>query len=301
MTTQSPGAALEFGASRPRAVSFGSRALRAARRSPLGAGALVVLVLLGVTAVLAPNIAPYDPLELHRVDRLQGPSGRYWLGTDSFGRDQLSRILHGSRVSLRVGVTPILLSTAIGASIGVVSGYYRGWVDTVVQRLMDAIMAFPALLLVLVIVALMGASERNIILVLTLVTIPSVNRVARGATLVVSSQAYVESARSVGATNFRIVMAHVIPNVIAPVLVISASLVGTAILAEATLSFLGLGVPPPEPTWGNLLSGQNRDLFEVAPWLAIFPGLAISLTVLAFNLFGDALRDLLDPRTRGRL
>jgi peptide/nickel transport system permease protein len=261
----------------------------------------MVLALLLTAAVFAPALAPYDPLELHRIDRLQGPSGRYWFGTDSFGRDQLSRVLYGSRVSLRVGVIPIALSTLIGAAIGVVSGFYRGWVDTVIQRFMDAIMAFPALLLVLVIVALMGPSERNIILVLTLVTVPSINRVARGATLVVASQAYVESARSVGANNLRIVRVHVVPNVVAPILVIAASLVGTAILAEASLSFLGLGVPPPEPTWGNLLSGTNRDVFEVAPWLAIFPGLAISVTVLSFNLFGDALRDLLDPRTRGKL
>ena len=300
MTAQ-PRATLDFAAPRPARAELGTRLGRLVRRSPLGTGALRVLALLLTAAVFAPALAPYDPLELHRIDRLQGPSGRYWFGTDSFGRDQLSRVLYGSRVSLRVGVIPIALSTLIGAAIGVVSGFYRGWVDTVIQRFMDAIMAFPALLLVLVIVALMGPSERNIILVLTLVTVPSINRVARGATLVVASQAYVESARSVGANNLRIVRVHVVPNVVAPILVVAASLVGTAILAEASLSFLGLGVPPPEPTWGNLLSGTNRDVFEVAPWLAIFPGLAISVTVLSFNLFGDALRDLLDPRTRGKL
>lgn len=273
---------------------------RLARRSPLGAASFVVIVGLVAVALLAPTLAPYDPLELHRIDRLQGPSSRYWLGTDSFGRDQFSRILHGSRVSLWVGVAPILLSTVVGAGIGVVSAFYGRWVDTTVQRVMDAVMAFPALLLVLVIVALLGPSERNIILVLALVTTPAVNRVARGSTLVVVAQPFVESARAVGASSGRIVLMHIIPNVFAPVLVVAASLVGTAVLAEASLSFLGLGVPPPEPTWGNLLAGQNRDLFEVAPWLAIFPGLAITVTVLAFNLFGDALRDLLDPRTRGR-
>ena len=279
---------------------LGPRVARLARRSPLGVAALVVLLVLAAAAAFASQLAPYDPLEIHRVDRLQGPSGRYWLGTDSFGRDQFSRIIHGSRVSLWVGVAPIAVSTLAGGITGVVSGFFGGWVDACVQRVMDAIMAFPALLLVLVIVSLLGPSERNIILVLALVTTPSVSRVARGATLVVAAQVYVESARAVGAGNFRIALFHVVPNIFAPVLVVAASLIGTAILAEASLSFLGLGVPPPEPTWGNLLAGQNRDLFEVAPWLAIFPGLAISITVLAFNLFGDALRDLLDPRNRGR-
>ena len=271
-----------------------------ARRSPLGVVAFFVLVLLFSAALLAPLLAPYDPLELHRIDRLQGPSGRYWLGTDSFGRDQFSRIVHGSRVSLWVGVAPIAISTVIGGISGLVSGFFGGGVDTCIQRVMDALMAFPALLLVRVIVSLMGASERNIILVLALVTTPSISRVARGATMVVAAQAYVDSARAVGASDARIAFFHIVPNIVAPILVVGASLIGTAILAEASLSFLGLGVQPPEPTWGNLLAGQNRDLFEVAPWLAIFPGLAITVTVLAFNLLGDALRDLLDPRNRGR-
>lgn len=281
-----------------RTPGYGLR--RMARRSPLGVVAFFVLVLLFAAALLAPQLAPYDPLELHRIDRLQGPSGRYWLGTDSFGRDQFSRIVYGSRISLWVGVAPIVISTVIGGISGLVSGFFGGWVDTCIQRVMDALMAFPALLLILVIVSLMGASERNIILVLALVTTPSISRVARGATMVVSAQAYVDSARAVGANNFRIAVFHIVPNIFAPILVVAASLIGTAILAEASLSFLGLGVQPPEPTWGNLLAGQNRDLFEVAPWLAIFPGLAITITVLAFNLLGDALRDLLDPRNRGR-
>lgn len=278
----------------------GHRLRHVARRSPLGVLAFFVLALLFAAALLAPQLARYDPLELHRIDRLQGPSGRYWLGTDSFGRDQFSRIVYGSRISLWVGVAPIAISTVIGGISGLVSGFFGGWLDTCIQRVMDALMAFPALLLVLVIVSLMGASERNIILVLALVTIPSVSRVARGATMVVSAQAYVDSARAVGASNARIAFFHIVPNIFAPILVVAASLIGTAILAEASLSFLGLGVQPPEPTWGNLLAGQNRDLFEVAPWLAIFPGLAITITVLAFNLLGDALRDLLDPRNRGR-
>lgn len=283
---------------RPARRALGARLRRVARRSPLGVVALFVLLLLFAAAALAPQLARYDPLELHRIDRLQGPGERYWLGTDSFGRDQFSRILYGSRVSLWIGLAPIAISTAIGGASGLVSGFFGGWVDTCIQRVMDALMAFPALLLVLVVVSLMGPSQRNIILVLALVTIPSISRVARGATMVVAAQAYVDSARAVGAGNLRITLFHIVPNIFAPVLVVAASLIGTAILAEASLSFLGLGVQPPEPTWGNLLSGQNRDLFEVAPWLAIFPGLAITVAVLAFNLLGDALRDLLDPRTR---
>ena len=290
----------ELQRSAPTRRAFGPRVRRVARRSPLGVAALLMLVFLFAAAVFAPQLARYDPLELHRIDRLQGPNGRYWLGTDSFGRDQFSRILYGSRVSLWIGVAPIAISTVIGGLSGLVSGFFGGWVDTCIQRVMDAVMAFPALLLVLVIVSLMGPSQRNIILVLALVTVPAINRVARGATMVVAAQAYVDSARAVGASNARILVFHIVPNIFAPVLVVAASLIGTAILAEASLSFLGLGVQPPEPTWGNLLSGQNRDLFEVAPWLAIFPGLAISVTVLAFNLLGDTLRDLLDPRNRGR-
>jgi peptide/nickel transport system permease protein len=282
------------------APSVGSRrrTWRLATASPLGTAALVTIVLLTAVAVLAPAIAPFDPLALHRSDRLVGPSSNYWLGTDSFGRDQFSRLVYGTRVSLWVGVAPIVVSSFIGGAIGLASGYAGGWLDNVVQRAMDALMAFPALLLILVIVSLMGPTEQNVILVLTLVTVPSINRVARGSTLATVGLPFVESARAVGASNGRIVIRHVLPNIIAPVLVVAASLVGMAILAEASLSFLGLGIPPPEPTWGNLLGGQNRDLFEVAPWLAIFPGMAITVTVLAFNLLGDAVRDLLDPRSR---
>ena len=277
-----------------------SRLTGVARRSPIGVVSCALLLIMVIAAVLAPQVTPYGPLELHRVDRLQSPNLRYWLGTDSFGRDQFSRIVYGARISLWVGVAPIAISLVVGGFTGVISGLFGGWLDAAIQRVVDALMAFPALLLVLVIVALLGPSETNIVLVLALVTIPAISRVARGATLVVATQPYVLSARAVGATNWRIAMVHVVPNVFAPVLVVGASLIGTAILAEASLSFLGLGIPPPAPSWGNLLGGENRDLFEAAPWLAIFPGLAITITVLLFNLLGDALRDELDPRTRGR-
>ncbi|MGE3074458.1 MAG: ABC transporter permease [Dehalococcoidia bacterium] len=271
----------------------------AARRSPLGFAAGSFLLVLAVAAVLAPQLAPYDPLELHRQDRLADPNLKYWLGTDSFGRDQFSRLLYGSRVSLLVGTVPVLGSIAIGSCIGVFSAFTGGWRDSVIQRFMDCVMAFPTLITVLVMVSLLGPTLRNVVLVLMVVTIPTVNRVSRGLTLVTLQLSYIESARASGARDLRIILFHIVPNVVPAVAVLAASLTGGAILAEASLSFLGLGVPPPEPTWGNLLAGQNREVFEVAPILAITPGIAIALTVLAFNLLGDALRDNLDPRMRG--
>lgn len=270
-----------------------------ARRAPLGFTAGVFLLALGIVAVFAPILAPYDPLELHREDRLADPSWEYWLGTDTFGRDQLSRLLYGSRVSLLVGTVPVLVSIAIGSAIGMGSAFVGGWRDSVIQRVMDSIMAFPTLVTVLVIVAMLGPTLRNVILVLVLVTVPTVNRVSRGLTLATLQLSYIEAARAAGANDLRVVLHHILPNVLPAVAILAASLTGGAILAEASLSFLGLGVPPPEPTWGNLLSGRNREVFEVAPMLAISPGIAIALTVLAFNLLGDSLRDQLDPRLRG--
>lgn len=282
----------------PRNRSLGKLAAGYVRRWPLGAVALALLCTLAAIAVLAPAIAPFDPLELHRVDRLRGPSWHYWLGTDGTGRDQLSRIIYGTRVSLYVGVAPICLSVAIGTSLGTISGFLGGVVDTVIQRLTDALMAIPALVMALTLVSLLGRDTNNVVLALAIVTMPTVNRVARAATLQVSSLPYVLAARSQGASNTRLLFRHILPNIVAPMIVLGASLVGTAILAEAGLSFLGLGVPPPQPTWGNMLSGDNRTVFEVAPWLVLFPGIAITITVLAFNLLGDTLRDALDPRVR---
>jgi len=273
--------------------------LRVARRAPIGAAAAIVIFLLAFISVFGPMLAPFDPLELHRADRLVGPNSTYWLGTDAFGRDQFSRLLHGTRVSIIVGLAPVAASTVVGSAIGIVSAYAGGMRDVVIQRVMDAFMAFPALITVLVMVSLLGPTMLNVILVLAVVTTPTVNRVARGLTLSTLGLPYIESARASGASQRRIILLHIVPNVLPPVVILAASLIGGAILAEASLSFLGLGVPPPDPTWGNLLGGQNRDAFEVAPWLAVFPGLAIAITVLAFNLIGDTLRDTLDPRMRG--
>jgi peptide/nickel transport system permease protein len=265
----------------------------------LGAAAAAFIVLLVVVAIFGPLFAPFDPLELHRADRLTGPGQKYWLGTDIYGRDQFSRLVYGTRVSIIVGLAPVTASIVAGSAIGIVSAYAGGVRDGVLQRIMDSLMAFPPLITILVMVSLLGPSLLNVVLVLAVVTTPTVNRIARGLALGTMGLTYIESARASGASEPRIVVFHILPNVLPQVIVLAASLIGGAILAEASLSFLGLGVPPPEPTWGNLLAGQNRDVFEVAPWLAICPGLAIALTVLCFNLVGDTLRDTLDPRMRG--
>ncbi len=276
----------------------GVGAARIWRKWPLGVisgGALLVLV---VIAILAPIVAPFDPVEFNRSDRLLSPNGTYLLGTDASGRDQLSRLIHGARISLYVGITPILVSAAIGTILGMSSAYVGGAVDAIIQRLSDALMAIPALVIALTLVALLGPSANNVVIAIAVVTTPAINRVVRGTTLQILQEPYVEAAISLGASNLRMVARHILPNIIAPVIIVGASLVGLAILAEAGLSFLGLGIPPPQPTWGNMLGGDNRNFFEIAPWLAIFPGLAITLTVLAFNLLGDTIRDVLDPRAR---
>lgn len=279
-----------------RPLGLGRALARHLRRSPTTAFAAGVLLLIVLVAIFAPYIAPYDPLQLHRVDRLMTPNATYLLGTDQTGRDELSRIIYGARVSLWVGFAPIALSVVVGGTVGVVSGYFGGEIDSALQRVMDAFIAFPPLVLVLVTVSLLGSTLTDVVFALAFVFLPVINRVARASTLSVLSLPFIEAARATGASHPRIITFHVVPNVVAPVLVVGTSLVGTAILSEAGLSFLGLGVAPPQPTWGNMLSGESRNLFEVAPWLAIFPGLAITLSVLAFNLLGDGVRDLLDPR-----
>ncbi len=270
----------------------------AVRRAPLPAAAVLFITVLTFSAVFAPWLAPFDPNELHRIDRLKSPGSPYWLGTDSTGRDQLSRIIYGSRVSLYVGVAPILVSCFVGTVLGTVSGYCGGVIDLVMQRVAEAVSAIPPLLIAIAVVSLMGPRLTNVVIAIAIVTAPTVNRVARAATMQTTPLPYVLAARSIGASHARVIGRHILPNIATPIIVVGASLVGTAILAEAGLSFLGLGVRPPAPTWGNMVGGDNRIVFEIAPWLAIFPGLAITLTVLAFNLAGDGLRDLLDPRMK---
>ena len=275
------------------------------RRKPLGAISAVILCGLIATAVLAPLIAPYDPYRFNLNERglpirLHPPDARFFFGTDTHGRDVLSRIIYGARVSLIVGFLSVAIGTLAGTLIGLVSGYWEGSIDQAMQRLVDTLMAFPGIVLALAILSVFGQSLPNIILVIGLVIAPGASRVVRGTVLSVKHNAYVDAARAAGASSWRIMLWHILPNVFAPILIIASVWLGNAIVIEAALSFLGLGTPPPTPTWGGMLSGEGRRSLETAPYLAIFPGLAISIVVLAFNMFGDAVRDLLDPRLRTR-
>jgi peptide/nickel transport system permease protein len=273
--------------------------IRLVRSKPLGlAGAIIILALIAM-AIFAPLLARYPPAEIHPRFKLLGPSSTWWFGTDNLGRDIYSRIIYGARVSLKVGFLAVLCSIVLATAIGVVSGYFGGAIDTVVQRLVDAMIAFPGLILILLIVAIWGNTLNNVILALAFFGIAGTSRIMRSATLAVRNQTYMEAARAMGASHLRIIVLHVLPNVTATAITLATLGLGTVILAEASLGFLGLGVPPPNPTWGNMLSGQARQFMVQAPWLAIFPGLVLSLAIFGFNMLGDALRDLLDPRLRG--
>ena len=272
-----------------------------ARRKPLGALSALVIVALVFVALFAPLLAPYDPIQTHPREKLLSPGeGGYLLGTDEFGRDVLSRIIYGARPSLTAGLLATMFGTLLGAAIGLVSAYAGGTTDMIIQRVMDSVMALPGLILLLAVVNVLGRpSLTNIILALCIFITPSAARVVRGAVFGVKELPYVEGARAVGAVPIRVVAQHILPNVMAPIIIIASVTVGNAILVEAALSFLGLGVPPPLPTWGNMLAAGGRRWFEQQPSLALIPGMAITITVLAFNLLGDTLRDVLDPRLRG--
>ncbi|HTE87061.1 MAG TPA: ABC transporter permease [Dehalococcoidia bacterium] len=276
-----------------------------ARNNPLGVAGLAMVILLLLSAVFAPLVSPYNPLAVAPADRLLAPSASHLFGTDDIGRDILSRVIYGGRVSLEVGFITVILGTLVGATIGLVSGYLAGTTDTVIQRLLDSVQSIPGLLLAIAIAAALG--NGNVfglfplaIFPVAVVIVPINARVVRSSVLSIREHAYIEAARVIGCGNTRIILRHILPNVTAAILVLASIWVGNAIIIEASLSFLGLGTSPPTPSWGNMLAGQGRVYMEQAPWLAIFPGLAITLTVLAFNLFGDALRDTWDPRLRGR-
>jgi ABC-type dipeptide/oligopeptide/nickel transport system permease subunit len=275
------------------------RGLARARRNP--AGVLSALVVLGViaVAVLADVLAPFDPARVATGPRLSHPSARHLFGTDQLGRDLLSRVIAGARVALVLGFTSILASTVLGTAIGVVAGWFEGAVDQVLSRLVDALMAIPALVLALALVAVLGPGFGKIIIALTVFSIPTTARTVRGTVLSAKQNLYVEVASALGSTTPRILLRHILPNVAAPLIIVMTLQLGTAILGEAALSFLGLGVQPPAVSWGQMLSGPARRVMEQAPWLVVFPTLAISVTVLALNFLGDALRDIWDPRLRG--
>jgi peptide/nickel transport system permease protein len=256
---------------------------------------LAALVLLG--ALLAPWLAPEDPLAMG-PRRFAAPSFSAWLGTDQFGRDLLSRLLYGARVSIAVSFAAVGMAMLIGGTIGLCAGYFGGRVDLFLMRGVDVLMAFPTLLLALAVVATFGGSTRNLILAVTLAYIPIFSRVVRGSALSVKQNDFVEASRALGARDGRIMLRAVLPNVLAPIIVQATFNLSTAIMIEAALSFLGLGVQPPAPSWGSMLS-EARNFMELDPWLALAPGGAITLAVLGFNLFGDGLRDILDPRLAG--
>ena len=274
------------------------RTLRELMRVRLAKFAALVLGVTIIVAVFAPWLAPYDPVKTKPWDSLHPPSSKYWLGADRLGRDQLSRLIYGARVSLLIGVGGVAMAVCLGILIGVTAGWYRGVWDEVLMRLMDGLSAFPSLLLALALVAITGGTVLNIILVVGIVGTPWVARVIRSQILSLREREFVVAVRGLGARPGRIMLKHLIPNCLAPVIVQASLSIAAAILLEAALSFLGVGVRPPTPTWGGML----RHAFETvgqAPWLTVSPGVMIFLVVLAFNFFGDALRDVLDPKLRG--
>ena len=270
-----------------------------AQRYVLGTFGLFVMLLFVWVALSADLISRYDPLTVDSAHRLAAPDWRHWLGTDSFGRDVWSRIIHGARISLAVGIGSTALGASIGVLIGLASGYLSGWVDLVFQRITDILQALPLLVLALVMSAALGPSLPNTIIAIAIPLIPTVSRVIRANTLALRELPFVEAAKSIGMSESRIAFRHVLPNTMAPLIVLATAQLGSTILTEASLSFLGLGIPEPYPSWGRMLSESAAEYVRVAPWLVIFPGVAISLAVFGTNLFGDALRDILDPRQRG--
>ncbi len=259
---------------------------------------LTILLILIVIAIAAPAIAPFDPLKQNLRQALAPPGAEHLLGTDEFGRDILSRILYGARISLRVGVMVVLLSGTIGVVLGLVAGYYEGRIDTVISRGLDILLAFPSLLLAIAVITILGPSLVNALFAIAIAQVPRYARVTRGVALSQKQRDYVDAARALGGNPARIMFVHLLPNVIAPVVILASLGIATAILTTASLSFLGLGAQPPEPEWGAMLS-TGRSYMRQAWWITLFPGLAIMITVLAINLFGDGLRDVLDPKTPG--
>jgi peptide/nickel transport system permease protein len=265
-------------------------------RNPIGLVGAAVVLLTVVVALAAPLIAPYDP-DAQDSERLLPPSLTNLMGTDELGRDTFSRIVFGARVSLQVGIISVFIALLIGAVFGIAAGFLQGRTDTWLMRGVDIMFAFPGLVLAIVIAGLLGASRTNAMIAIGLIYAPAFARVIRGSVLSVMSEPYVEAGRVVGATNSRLVRQYVLPNIVAPLIVMISVYLSSAILAEAALSFLGLGTQPPEPAWGGMLN-LARTYMEISPWMAIFPGLAIMIVVMGFNFLGDGLRDILDPRLR---
>ncbi|MBD3109994.1 ABC transporter permease subunit [Bacillus sp. AGMB 02131] len=260
------------------------------------AGAFIIIVFI-LLAILAPMIAPYDPTKMSPADKLQGPSAEHWLGTDDKGRDILSRLLFGARISLTVGILSTLLGAAVGIGLGLVSGYYGRWIDSLIMRICDILLAFPGILLALAIVAILGASTTNVIIAVAFFAVPTFARIVRGSVLSVKKLEYIDAIRALGANDFRIIFRHILPNILSPIIVQATLYIASAIITASALSFLGMGTKPPTPEWGTMLS-DGRSYIRQAPHITFFPGMVIFLVVIGFNLFGDGLRDALDPKTK---
>ena len=270
------------------------------RHQPLGAASAVCVVFMILVAVFAPHIAPYDPVTNHYESMELAPSAEFWLGTDQFGRDLLSRIIWGARTALFIGFTSAILGATAGLVLGVASAYFSGWFDLLFQRVMDVFLAFPLIIMALAVVAIFGTGAEHVIIAIMIPFVPRCARVVRASALAIREIPYVDAARALGYGHLRIILRHMVPNCMAAYLIMLTTFLGQAILLEASLSYLGLGVQEPTPAWGLMLQGGAEEYAESAPWIAIFPGLAITLAVFAFNLFGDAVRDTFDPKLRAR-
>ena len=274
--------------------------IRFCRRSPLGGVGVVIILALAIMAVVGPYAAPFDPEEIGVGPKYEAPLvGDNFLGTDRLGRDVLSRVLHGAWISLMVGVVASTAGTLIGALLGLASGYFGGKTDAIIQRIVDILMAFPVLIMAMALLAALDRSLNTLLVAIAVPFIPYGARVVRASTLVIKESQYVEAARAIGASDWRVILQHIAPGCLAPYMVVLTGLVGVAIITESALGFLGLGIPPPTPTWGEMLSKAVEDLF-FAPVVAIVPGVFITLAVFSFSVLGDSLRDVLDPRLRGR-
>jgi peptide/nickel transport system permease protein len=276
---------------------FYQLALRKLMKNKLAMFGLIVVFLNIFLAIFASILAPYDPTEMFTKNRLEAPSAQFWLGTDEFGRDILSRVMYGAQISLKVGIISVGIGILFGVFFGLISGYFGGFLDNSISRCMDVLFSFPDILLAIAIMAVLGSKLTNVMIAIGIVSIPIFARITRSAVLSVRETQYIEAAKSTGVKDIVIIFRHVLPNIAAPVIVQATLSLAFAIIAEASLSFLGLGTQPPDPSWGLMLN-TGRGFMETSPWVAIFPGLAIMVTVLSFNLLGDGLRDALDPRIK---
>jgi len=287
----------ELAAARP---SFGRGLIGWVRHQPLGAASALSVILMILVAVFASQFSPFDPVANHYDTMHAPPSAEYWLGTDQFGRDILSRIIWGARTALFIGFTSAIIGSTLGLVLGVTSAYFGGWFDLSFQRVMDVFLAFPLIIMALAVVAIFGTGAQNVIVAITIPFVPRCARVVRSGALAIREMPYVDAARALGFSHMRIILRHMVPNCMATYLIMLTTFLAQAILLEAALSYLGLGVQEPVPAWGLMLQGGAEEYAESAPWIAIFPGLAITLSVFAFNLFGDSMRDSLDPKLRSR-